>query len=103
MEIAFLLAGLATFVLTAWKGTGIALRLFDGLTRGVPVVLYTLALGAAGAWVVGCLEVSAILMLGHTRPEGLEFNRVLPSMGIAFLGCALVGLLIILVRRRGGH
>jgi hypothetical protein len=56
--------------------------------------------GFLGATLFGGIVLAVIFLLGHTRPIGWDFDKVLPFMGFGFVIFLGVGLRVGLARRR---
>jgi protein-S-isoprenylcysteine O-methyltransferase Ste14 len=81
-----LAAGVAVFVFLVWKAPAIIRRGLDRLRAKSPEPFYScLAMGFAWALTIGALMAVPILLLGHTRPEGWELDRIPPFVVGAFL------------------
>ena len=81
-----LAGGLAAFVLIVWKAPGAIRKGLDTLRAKSPEPLYScFAVGLACALTVGVMMSLPILLIGHTRPEGWELDRIPPFVGGAFL------------------
>jgi hypothetical protein len=92
--------GLAFPALVVWKGHGAVLGIYSLRSR-LPEPIYScLAIGVSGALAVGVLAAVSIVLLGHTRPTGWEFDRIPPWMAIAFPVGLACGLLLGIHRRR---
>jgi hypothetical protein len=80
-------------VLIFWKGLGVVVKGLHHLRSTLPEPLYSgLTFGLTGALAVGGLMTTVILLLGHTRPIGWDFDRIPIWMAIAFLVCLGSGL-----------
>jgi hypothetical protein len=94
-------AGLAVFVLVVWKGHGTLRGGLYTLGSRLPEPIYSgLVIGVSAALVAGVFMAVPILLLGHTRPMGWEFDRIPPWMAIAFLAGLVCGLPLGIQRRR---
>jgi hypothetical protein len=88
--ICSLTAGLAAFVFIVWKAPGKIRNGLDRLRVKSPEPLYScLASGLACALTIGALMAVPIFLLGHTRPEGWDLDRIPPFV----LGAFLLGLI----------
>jgi hypothetical protein len=75
-------AGVAVFVLLVWKAPVIIRKGLDRLRAEAPEPYYScLAMGFACAFTIGAFMAVPILLLGHTRPEGWELDRI-PGFGV---------------------
>jgi hypothetical protein len=94
-------AGLAIFVLVVWKGHGMLRGGLYNLGSRFPEPLYScLEIGVSGALAIGVFMAVPILLLGHTRPMGWEFDRIPRWMAFAFLVGLVCGLPLGIQRRR---
>jgi hypothetical protein len=91
--ICSLAVGVAVFVFIVWKAPARIRSGLDGLQAKSPEPLYScLATGLACALGIGILMAVPILLLGHTRPEGWELDRIPPFVVGAFLLGLIFGL-----------
>lgn len=96
-----LAAGVAVFVFLVWKAPAIIRSGFDRLRAKSPEPLYScLAMGFACALTIGVLMAVPILLLGHTRPEGWELDRIPLFVVGAFLLGLIFGVPLGLDRRK---
>ncbi len=96
-------AGVAAFVLIVWKSRSLLRRLLGLMGAKVPEPIHScIILGGVGAFSFGGILFAAILLLGHTRPMGWEFSRILPLMGLSFVLFSILGLPVGLSKRRRG-
>jgi hypothetical protein len=56
-----------------------------------------------GALILGGIMLTGILLLGHTRPIGWDFDRIPLLMGLAFIVFAVAGFVVGHRRRRTAH
>jgi hypothetical protein len=105
-EIAFMavfsiLTGLAVSVLLVRKSGRVFRRALDLARAKLPEpVRSCVRFGILGALLSGGIMVAGILLLGHTRPIGWDFNHVLPSMALGFAVFVIGGLPVGLWRKR---
>jgi len=102
--ISGVVVGLATSALVAWKSHS-GLRKILSFTRlRLPEPIPScIEFGVVGALVSGGAILAVILLLGHTRPEGWDLDRILPSMGLGFALFLLAGLSVGLMRRHSNN
>jgi hypothetical protein len=83
---------LAVLVFVAWKGPDFLRRGIYVLRAKSPEPLYScLVPGIAATLSVGVFMSVPILLLGHTRPEGWDFDRIPRWMAIAFVAGLVYG------------
>ena len=93
--------GLGVSVLAVWKSNSIIQRGLYVVRAKSPEPFYScLISGLAATVAVGALMSVPILLLGHTRPEGWEFDRIPPFMAVAFLVGLACGVPAGMKRRR---
>lgn len=86
--VAFI-AGIATFGLIVWKSGNVFEKILGVLRATLPKPISScIEFGVAASFVVGGVMAATILLLGHTRPEGLDFDRIPLAMGVGFV-CGL--------------
>jgi len=96
-----LAAGVAVFVLVVWKAPAMLRSGLDRLRAKAPEPLYScLEMGIALALAIGALMAVPIFLLGHTRPEGWDLDRIPTFMVGAFLLGLVFGARLGLDRRR---
>ena len=93
-------AGFASFVLIVWKSDFIFQKLLDAMRKFPEPFRSSLEFGIVGGLLFGGVMLVGILFLGHTRPIGWDFNRVLPSTGLGFTLFVIGGLLVGTFRKR---
>jgi hypothetical protein len=99
--IALIVVGIVAFVLILWKVPSVISRVLEGFRSRLPEPIYScVEFGVSGAFFIGGLMLAGIVLLGHMRPESLDWDRILPVMGIGFLVCSLIGWSIGVARRR---
>jgi hypothetical protein len=102
--IASALIGLSVATLTVLKSGGVFRNLLVGVRTRIPEPAHScIEFGVVGALLFGGIMLAGILLLGHTRPTGWDFNRVLPSMAVGFTLFLIGGLPVGLWRRRRGR
>jgi hypothetical protein len=95
-----LLVNVTVFLLIVWKSGTYLHRLFDACRRLPQPFCLSIELGSLGACLFGGVMLTVILVLGHTRPAGWEFDRI-PLVGaLGFAVFFTAGLLIGLLGRR---
>lgn len=95
--------GIAAFILIVWKSGGILRRILERARSTFPEPIQScIEFSVVGAFLFGGVMLAGILLLGHTRPIGWEFDRVLPSMALGFAVFFVAGLPVGLLRRRKG-
>jgi hypothetical protein len=93
--------GLAVSALVVWKGPSFIQRGLYVLRAKSPEPFYSCFIsGVAATASVGLFMSVPILLLGHTRPEGWDFDRIPPLMAVAFLVGLAYGLPAGMKRRR---
>jgi hypothetical protein len=96
-----LVAGVTVFVLVVWKVPAVLRSGLDRLRAKSPEPLYScLGTGIALALATGALMAVPIFLLGHTRPEGWDLDRIPTFMAGAFLLGLIFGARLGLDRRR---
>jgi hypothetical protein len=91
--ICSLAAGLGVLVFVVWKAPAKIRNGLDRLRARSPEPLYScVATGLACALTVSALMAVPILLLGHTRPQGWELDRIPPFVAGAFLLGLIFGL-----------
>jgi hypothetical protein len=96
-----LAAGTTALVLVVWKSPAMVRRGLDRLRAKSPEPLYScLEMGIALALATGALMAVPIFLLGHTRPEGWDLDRIPAFMAGAFLLGLIFGARLGLDRRR---
>jgi hypothetical protein len=101
VTIASAIVGIATSVLIVWKSGGLFRKLLVSMRSKLPEPVHScIEFGVLGGLLFGGIMVAGILLLGHTRPAGWDFNRVLPSMGLGFALFLLGGLPVGIWRKR---
>ncbi len=99
--LAALILGIAVFALLVWKGSPLLQRLFQAAGASLPEpVASSLLFGVIGAILPGGGMAALILVLGHTRPEGWDFDRIPIWMGAGFVVFAVIGFVIGRLRQR---
>jgi hypothetical protein len=97
-----IVVGCAVFVLTVWKAGGMLRNVQRATLSRLPEPLRSsVEFSFSGALLFGGVMVVGILLLGHTRPVGWEFDRVLPSMAWGAAIFLVVGLVVGLSRSQG--
>ncbi len=103
VTIASAVVGIATSVLVVWKSGGQFRRLLIAMRSKLPEPVHScIEFGVLGGLLFGGVMIAGILLLGHTRPVGWDFDRVLPSMGLGFALFLLGGLPVGIWRKRRG-
>lgn len=93
--IAGLIVGVAFFALMVWKGRLLLQKTFMVMRIRLPEPLASCTLfGVAGSVLLGGGMAAGILLLGHMRPEGWDFNRIPLWMGVGFVIFAFAGYLV---------
>ena len=88
-----LAAGVTMFAFLVWKAPTIIRTGLDSLRAKSPEPLYScLATGLACALTIGALMAVPIFLLGHTRPEGWDLDRIPAFVVGAFLLGLIFGL-----------
>jgi hypothetical protein len=83
---------LAVLVLVVWKGSAFLRRAIYLLRAKSPEPLYScLVLGIAATLSMGVFMSVPILLLGHTRPEDWDLDRIPRWMAIAFVAGLVYG------------
>jgi hypothetical protein len=91
-DFAPLIAAFGAFILIVWKGPRLFRKLLQSVWHtGHRLVFSCISLGLTGAVLVGGLMFAGILFLGHTRPQGLDFNSIPLGMGFGFVVSVIVG------------
>lgn len=94
------IVGLATSAIVVWKSGDIFRKALDLMRSKLPEPVHScIEFGILGSLLFGGAMVAGILLLGHTRPIGWDFNRVLPSMGLGFAVFLIGGLPVGLWRK----
>jgi ABC-type multidrug transport system permease subunit len=93
--------GLAVSIVVAWKLGGVLRKLAALVGSRLPEpFLSCIEFGVAGSVLLGGLMLATILLLGHARPAGWDFQNVLPLMVLGFGLFLVAGLTVGLWRRR---
>lgn len=99
--IAGIVAGIAVFTLIVWKSGALFQRAFDTAhARLSEPIASCLLFGAVGALLFGGVMLAGILLLGHTRPVGWDFDRIPHLMALGFTVFAVAGLAVGFLKRR---
>lgn len=97
------MVGLAVSIVVARKFGGALRKLGVLIGPRLPEPFMScIEFGVAGSALLGGLMLTIILLLGHARPAGWDFQYVLPMMGVGFALFVVVGLPVGLWRRRQG-
>lgn len=89
--ICSLVAGLAVLVLAVWKAPRRIQSILGGLRAKAPEPIYScLSTGLTCALMSAILMAVPIFLLGHTRPQGWDLDRIPPFI----LGASVLGLMI---------
>jgi hypothetical protein len=100
--LATLVVSGAAFVIIVWKSSGLLRPTLGNVLRRLPgSVNACIGLGAAGSFLVGTFMFAGIVLLGHARPTGWNFNIILPSMGLGFVVFFVAGWTVRLESRKG--
>jgi hypothetical protein len=95
------IVGLATSVFIVWKSGSVLHGILALMRSRLPEPFVScLEFSVTGAFLFGGVMLAVILLLGHTRPIGWNFDRILPTMGFGFVLFFAVGLPVGLVRKR---
>jgi hypothetical protein len=102
--IAGFVVGIAVFTLLVWKSGTLFERVFEpARARLSEPISSCLLFGVVGALLLGGIMLTGILLLGHTRPMGWDFDRIPLLMGLGFMVFAVAGFVVGLRRRRTTH
>ena len=99
--IAGFIVGMVVFAFLAWKGGSLLQKAFE-TARGrlSEPTASCMLFGLVGALVLGGGMAAGILLLGHTRPIGWDFDKIPLWMGVGFVVFAVAGFVV--GRRRQG-
>lgn len=101
ITIASAFVGLATSGFAVWKSGRVSRSLLMSIRAKLPEPVHScIEFGIFGALLFGGVMLAGILLLGHARPIGWDFNRVLPSMALGFALFLIGGLPVGLWRKR---
>jgi hypothetical protein len=99
--IAGFIVGIAVFALLVWKAGSLLQKAFDSARAGLPEpIASSLLFGVVGAVLLGGGVAASILLLGHTRPVGWDFDRIPLWMGVGFMIFAVAGFVVGRRKRR---
>ncbi len=102
--IAGFVVGIAFFPLFVWKTAPLFQRAFETSRRRFSEPISSCALfGVSGALILGGGMAGGILLLGHTRPVGWDFDRIPLWMGVGFMVFGVAGFVVGRQRRRTGR
>jgi hypothetical protein len=97
------IVGLAVSIVVVRKLGGVLRKLGALVGSRLPEPFMScIEFGVTGSALLGGLMLTIILLLGHARPAGWDFQNVLPMMGLGFALFLVVGLPVGLWRRRQG-
>jgi len=102
--IAGFIVGIAVFALLVWKAGSLLQKVFERTRAGLPEPIAScLLFGVVGAVMLGGGMAAGILLLGHTRPEGWDFDRIPLWIGVGFMVFGVAGFVVGRRRRRVAH
>lgn len=102
--IAGFIVGIVVFSLLVWKSDTLLQKAFETAhARLSEPIASCLLFGVVGSLLLGGGMAAGILLLGHTRPIGWDFDRIPLLMGVAFIVFAVAGLFVGRRRRRTAH
>lgn len=87
------------FALIVWRSNHIFRSALQRWSRVPEPISSSTKFGLIGSFVCGAFMLTGILLLGHMRPLGWEFDRILPAMAMAFGVCFVAGLSVGLFRK----
>ena len=99
--LAGFIVGIAVFALFVWKAGPLFQRAFEASrTRLAEPIASCVLFGVVGALLLGGGMTAGILLLGHTRPVGWDFDRIPVWMGVGFVVFGVAGFVVGHRRRR---
>jgi hypothetical protein len=102
--IAGFFIGIAVFSLLVWKSGTLFQKAFEAAhARQSEPIASCLLFGVVGSLLLGGGMAAGILLLGHTRPIGWDFDRIPLLMGVGFMVFAIAGFVVGRRRRRTAH